>query len=77
MQLLNNHNVIWLMNINCNHLSRMNWRRLSQCSEFRLIKTIYIVGGGGGGEMVMASEPPINIWSKWLIPLRGRVYLSD
>ena len=76
MQLLNNHNVIWLMNINCNHLlSGTNWRRLSQCSEFRLIKTIYIVGGGG--EMVMASEPPINIWSKWLIPLRGRVYLSD
>lgn len=53
----------------------MNWRRLSQCSEFQLIKTIYIVGGGG--QMVMASEPPINIWSKWLIPLRGRVYLSD
>ena len=72
MQLLNNHNVIWLMNINCYHLSRMNWRRL--CSEFRLIKTIYIVGGG---QIVMASEPPINIWSKWLIPLRGRVYLSD
>ena len=50
MQLLNNHNVIWLMNINCNHLSRMNWRRLSQSSEFRLIKTIYIVGGGGGAD---------------------------